>query len=319
MVKVSAWLPVVAFVLSVPSMGQAATVTNTWVFDFTTCSSNCGFKTGSGTVNNTRTFYSDAVGGQTKMVTATALFVDGIANPTYVSLGSNSNGKSTALANAVKAGELKASTGATKAGLAVYNETSGLGIGNPIDTPRSGGLESSSGGQHAIDNFDRNNDGGLNYNSWRTNGTHAADFLLLDFGEVMELHSFQLGWTGYSNTDVDFFIGTELPFDGFTNTDGTGNGTTIASLLEQAMGWKQVSKTGLGVGTKSFAGNEKYSGRYVLVAGALGGYNDAFKLDKMSMTTTSTPTPGTMALLGIGMAAVAWSRRDKRRSSTAAA
>src|SRR5690606_9177301 len=134
-------------------------------------------------------------------------------NPSYSSLGNNSNGKSATLAGWVANAGLKASTGAgtTKAGLAVNNTSSGLGIGNPVDGPQSGGHENSQGGQQAIDNYEWNTSGtdGIDYS-----GTHASGFLLLDFGEVMQLDSCRLGCVGNSNTDVDFFIGSALPVAG---------------------------------------------------------------------------------------------------------
>ena len=165
----------------------------------------------------------------------------------------------------------------------------GLGIVNPVNTNET------SSPNHATDNSDRD------------------EFLLFDFGEVMDLQSFQIGY-GSGDTDIDIWVGPNnaSAFDFFDPTNGLTNGTTVSDLISAGF-TKYNTFANVGVGNlvstgSNLPGGGNSKGRYMLVSGALNsGNNDAFKFS--ALTLTATPTPGTIALLGIGLIAVAWSRR----------
>jgi hypothetical protein len=166
----------------------------------------------------------------------------------------------------------------------------GLGIVNPVD---SGETNEPS---HGVDTSGRN------------------DFLLFDFGQVMNLDSFRIGYKG-GDSDIDIWVGPDSASSiNFANANGTNNGTTVASLV--AAGFtKYNSFNDVAVNTTvnvpdnpSGSGPARF-GRYMMVSGVLGQSNDAFKFSKI---TATTPTPGTVALLGIGLLGFALARRNPK-------
>jgi hypothetical protein len=170
--------------------------------------------------------------------------------------------------------------------LLTTQDPNGIGLSNP----RSGDSEWTSP-NHAIDNI-------VN-----------RDFVLLDFGKVTPMNSFSVGWIGGDSDISILFAPTNwnmatTPI--FNTGDGTSNGTSINDLI--GANWSQLnfnnvaanSTVNFGKGTKS---------RYALVSGALASAytgNDAFKLK-----TFTAPTPGTLALLGLGLGAIVWFRRGR--------
>lgn len=281
------------------SAAQAAT---SYTWDLLGSTTNC--ISGCGSTANARQ-YNSTVGNQ--VLTVQALYATGLANSQ-----ANAAARETAASNAtLRARQTNAST---YANLGLHGASNGLGIANPIDTPQTSGVENSTGSQHAIDNYDTDSNGNILTTG---TGTHAHDFLLFDFGQVMTPESFQIGFKGV-DSDIDFFIGPDSASGlSFTNADGTSNGTTIAGLLSS--GWTRVSKddvpdctpTVFGCPT-TFNAPAGVKGRYMIAAGNLGGTNDAFKFSQVTMQLSSggsNPIPGTAALLLIGFAGMAYTRR----------
>jgi hypothetical protein len=248
-----------------------------------------------------------------KTLTLRAYYADGLANWTN---GTGDSSINATLKTNTMGAALKTTNGTTAAGIGGFG-SNGVGLSNPYDGPMTNGQENSTGGQHAIDNYDINSSSGV-YNP--TGGTHAHDFLLLDFGEVMAAVDYRIGWKQFNNTDIDFFVAPES-LTGPLDLTGTNVSTLVAN------GWKQVSFTNVSdcvpdpgspacpTQFSSGAGyNANMKGRYMVAAGALGGNDDAFKLKQITMTIPaggSTPIPGTAVLLGLGLAGLAWTRRRR--------
>jgi len=271
------------------------------------------------TVGDTSSPYVNAwnyTNANSKTLSVRAFYADNLAN---VSGSIGDTVRNTTLQNNTKAATLKSQNGSgTVAGLGSFGG-SGLGISNPYDGPSSNGQENSTGGQHAVDNYDWNGTTG----TVDTNASykHAHDFLLMDFNEVMELGSFRVGWKAYNNTGIDFFVAPDT-----LTADYDITGKNISTLI--AAGWKQVSydnvadcvpgnsscPTQFSDGTGSTLGMKS---RYIIAAGALGGNDDAFKFAQISMSSSSggsTPIPGTAALLLVGLAGLAAVRRQANPS-----
>jgi hypothetical protein len=178
--------------------------------------------------------------------------------------------------------------------------TSGIGLTNP----RTDNDVESASPNHAIDNINN------------------RDFVLLDFGQLMDLTSFSVGWIG-SDSDMSFLfaptswnMGTQPIFDPIT---GLQNNTTINDLINGTITgsvvnsnkWSQQNFEGVAANTTySFASGTR--ARYALVSGALDENNDAFKFKVIK--GTQVPVPGTLALLGLGMGALCWVRRHNAKS-----
>jgi len=292
------------------SFGAQAATTVTW--DFTT----------GDTSNPYANSWNYTTSGKT--VTLRAFYADSIAN-----VNSNGTGDSTintTLRNNTQAATIKAqsTTNSQFAGLGSFGG-SGIGISNPFDTPATNNQETSYGGQHAVDNYDVTSTGTYN----PSGGTHAHDFLLFDFNEVLAPTDFRIGYKQFANTDIDFFIAPTTVASGFTL-----QGQTVNSLL--AAGWTKATfnnvqdcaptEAGSPCPTSFATGSYSNSGgalsgmpanlktRYMVAAGALGGNDDAFKFAQITMNVPgggTVPVPAPLALLAIGGIALAASRRRR--------
>lgn len=181
-------------------------------------------------------------------------------------------------------------------------DPNGVGITNPV----SGDSETSSP-NHAIDNISN------------------RDFLLLDFGEVMDLTSFSIGWKG-SDSDMSFLYAplnwdmTQAANQLYNPSTGQQNGTSINDLI--ASSWTPQNYNDVATNTGTNFVNGTYTtpvkSRYLLVSGALNGDStgDAFKFK--TITGSAAPLPGTLALLGLGFATLIWNRRSIRARAVGA-
>lgn len=250
-----------------------------------------------------------------KQLTLTAYYADAINN---VNQTVGDSVRNASLQNATRNATLQTTNSSgVWAGIGSFGG-SGVGISNPVDTPATSGQENSTGGQHAIDNYAVNSSGSV----LRYGGQHAHDFLLMDFKEVMELSTFRVSWKRFANTDIDFFLAPEA-LTGSTNITGSNIQTLINS------GWRQVSLqnvTSWAISDSSAACPTQFSsavsgynpgmqGRYLIAAGMLGGNDDAFKFSQITMNVPSggsVPIPGTAALMMIGLAGLAYGRRQAK-------
>jgi len=253
-----------------------------------------------------------------KQLTLTAYYADAIRN---VNQAVGDSFRHTGLETETRNATLKTTNSSgVWAGIGSFGG-SGIGISNPYDTPATSGQENSNGGQHAIDNFDVYDSGSYAVNT-STGSRHAHDFLLMDFKEVMELSTFRVSWKRFANTDIDFFLAPEALTG---STDLTGS--SIQTLINN--GWRQVSLqnvTACAISDSSASCPTQFSsavsgysagmqGRYLIAAGMLGGNDDAFKLSQITMNLPSggsVPIPGTAALMMLGLAGLAYSRRQSK-------
>lgn len=169
-------------------------------------------------------------------------------------------------------------------------DPNGIGLTNPV----SGDRENYSP-DHAIDNIKN------------------RDFVLLDFGQLMDLSSFSIGWKG-GDSDMSFLFAPEtwdmssMPL--YNPTTGQSNGTSINDLI--ASQWSRQNFDNVGLNSSvSFASGTR--SRYALVSGALGSTNDAFKFK--TITATAVPIPGTLALVGLGLGVLGWTRRSANKGA----
>lgn len=300
-----------AAALIAASFGAHAATTLSW--DFTS-----GGDTSS-VYSNSSSWY---INGNQNNVRLQAFYADGISNVNSNGTGDSTINSTLASSTASRALKIQGSSG-PQAGLATFGGN-GVGVANPVDTPQLNGQESSSYGQHAIDNYDYCSS---SYNC--SSGTHAHDFVLFEFNEVLAPVDFRIGWKQFNNTDVDIFIAPEN-LSGFSL-----GGKSINDLI--AAGWTRATFTNVQdcVGTSAapcpttFAsGSYSNSGgalsgmpanlktKYMVAAGVLGGNDDAFKFASITMNvpgggTTDVPVPAPLALLAIGGLAMAITRRRK--------
>ncbi len=175
--------------------------------------------------------------------------------------------------------------------LVTTQDPNGVGITNPV----SGDSESSSP-NHAVDNVNN------------------RDFLLLDFGQLMDFSSFSIGWKD-SDGDLSFmFAPTNWNMSAnplYDTATGLSNGTSITDLIGAS--WKRQDYENVATNSTINLVNSTYTtaprSRYVLVSGQLNStdLDDAFKFK--TITGKVVPLPGTLALFGAGIFALGWQRR----------
>ncbi len=197
----------------------------------------------------------------------------------------------------------------------------GFGVSN---TPQ--GATETGSPQHAIDNR------GL------------TDIIVIDFNpnnvanqDNWDVSSFAMGWTCVmaSSSDNDNTVGT-----GTTNICGSSGGSVNADAwlggngVVTFAGNAQFSGTNVSVPTETFtalnlspdasgpnvlhnniAPTDNVLGRYLVISASLTGYTDAFKIKEISATLMppggSTPVPGSLPLLALGLLALAWVSRRR--------
>jgi len=300
-----------AAALIAASFGAHAATTVSWDFTSGGDTSSPYSNSSTWTVNTTNT------------VRLQAYYADGISNVNSNGTGDSTVSSSLATSTSSKLLKIQGSSG-PQAGLATFGGN-GVGVANPVDTPQTNSQESSNYGQHAIDNYDYCS---TSYNC--SGGTHAHDFVLFEFDQVLAPVDFRIGWKQFNNTDVDIFIAPEN-LSGFSLA-----GKSVNDLI--AAGWTRAtftnvqdcvgSGTGVPCPTTFASGSYSNSGgalsgmpvnlktKYMVAAGMLGGNDDAFKFASITMNvpgggTTDVPVPAPLALLAIGGLAMAITRRRK--------
>jgi hypothetical protein len=195
--------------------------------------------------------------------------------------------------------------------IAMYS--GGIGITN---TKQTSATETGSP-QHAIDNR------GVN------------DILVIDFGsDNWDVSSFSLGWTcvipqlADSATDscpttggavnADAWLGGTGAID-FTSVSFNGSGVPVAPSGFGTFTQLVLNPDTGGVGTRNNnLGTSTAEGRYLIIAGGLSGYSDAFKVSGIDATQnqqippSQAPAPGSMPLVALGLLALTWVSSRRR-------
>lgn len=190
--------------------------------------------------------------------------------------------------------------------LAIYGG-SGVGISNSLQ-----GSTDTTSPQHAIDNYGTN------------------DILVIDFGSNnWDVTSFSLGWTcamtstgtcGTSggNVNVDAWVGGTSSIN-FNSVAFSGGVPAIAGQT-----FTQLSLTpDIGpTGTRLDNTNPNPLGRYLVVAGSLANYTDAFKFSgvvaNQATPPSGVPLPGTVPLFMLGLLALGYASRRRQAGVRAA-
>jgi hypothetical protein len=202
-------------------------------------------------------------------------------------------------------GSCPASTSGLFKAANLYTYSGGFGISNTVYGDGNEGNQP----EHAIDN------------------NQIYDMLVFELpSSGFDLEAFRLGWAteAYDSTvtneaDIQAYFGgnnlgagynfANACFTGCTNTAATG--TTAAKGDLAYLGFTDLNPlitAGTGGGTNvpintdvTISGTQ--SGRYLVLSGALGGTNDAFKVSMLQASAGSgtAPEPGTLALLALGL------------------
>jgi hypothetical protein len=163
----------------------------------------------------------------------------------------------------------------------------------------------------------------------------AYDIMVFELptGMTWDIEAFRLGWASESgnmvSADVQTWIGGGQAAIDFTQVCFTGCAAPLVSGTGN-LGFKDITSAMQGVTynglngpgdnnvpegqTISFAGTQ--SGRYLVMSGKLGDSKDSFKPEYLKAfgTPTQTPLPGTLALLGLGLAGLVAARRRPARA-----
>lgn len=239
------------------------------------------------TAGNALTFTS---GGQT--ITATAYETSGSFAPNGILIGTGTIAGYTTATSAADATGINTVVTSAWQKAVISNYTGGIGVSlapnDPATTP-----------QHAIDN----------------NG--AVDAVVFDAGagKVADWSSFMLGWSQV-DSDVQAWVGNKAAstgdFTGVCFVAGCSSGNSLANL--GFTGTAEISNVPLGTAENPNPNN--LTGRYLIISGDLGlngitTGNDFFKISSISATAglRVLPEPGSIALLGLGLAALGFSRR----------
>lgn len=168
----------------------------------------------------------------------------------------------------------------------------------------------------------------------------AYDIMVFELptGMAWDIEAFRLGWASESgnmvSADVQTWFGGGQAAIDFTQVCFTGCAKPLVSGAGN-LGFKDITSAMLGVNyngpngpgdnnvpeeqtifyNQSNPGTQ--NGRYLVMTGKLGDSKDAFKpeyLKAFGTTVTQTPLPGTLALLGLGLAGLVAARRRPARA-----
>ena len=164
--------------------------------------------------------------------------------------------------------------------------------------------------------------GEASFPEWSVDNLQLYDLLVFELPQAhMKLEGLALGWAD-TGTDISVFFGgnalgagydfSNACFTGCANSINPSPNTTPGTTLS-SLGFSKVNIDNAAVMTELNPGHTN-TGRYVAISGSLDTSvgNDKFKVN---MIKASVPTPGTLALLGLGLLGMGALRRRQPASA----